>query len=157
MRMMLDEQGLTFLEIMVSVVIIGLLIVALYGLLDGGMAMYQTSDAHLELLQQMRLAMEAIGRDIRRASSVSFNPNNNELTINLPEGPQKYGLDNEDIYGPSGLKGQQLWVTTKNNPLASYLSDFKATKENKLVTIILKAQTPKGNLLTLQSSFTLRN
>ena len=157
MKLSLGEQGITFLETMIALVIIGSLLIGLYGLLESGMAMYQANDAYLELMQQMRFAMLTLGKDIRRANSISFNVIKKELTINFSNGSKKYGLDRKDVYGPSGLSGQQLWGTTKNNPLASYISDFNIIQKDKLVTVILEAKVPKGKILTLQSNFTMRN
>jgi prepilin-type N-terminal cleavage/methylation domain-containing protein len=152
-----DERGLTFVEMMVSITIFSILIISLYGLLESGMSMFQFSDSHLEQMQNMRVAMESIGRDIRKAKSVDFNSTNKELTIRFQTGTEKYGLGNESTYGPSGLNGKKLWITTTSNPLASYLTDFNVTIVNNLVTVKLTATSPKGKLLTLENSFALRN
>lgn len=150
------ESGLTFVEMMVSVTIFSLLILALYGLLDGGMAMYQTSDAHLEQMQNMRIAMETLGRDIREAKSIDFK--NNQLTLTLPNNQRlMYGLGDENIYGPSGLKGKKLWKSAPSSPIASYLTSFEVNAADKLVTVKLTASSPKGRVLTLENTFTLRN
>lgn len=154
----LKEEGLTFLEVMISVTIFGLLIAPLYSLLAGGMALYQISDAQLEQLQNMRVAMESLGRDIREANSITFDKKTNRLTIVFSDGNSKqYGLDSESIYSPSGLKGKKLWKGAVWNPLASYLSGFEVTSIGKLVTVKLTATSPKGRILTLENKFVLRN
>ncbi len=93
MSKLLNEQGLTFLEMMVSVTILGMMILALYGIIDSSMAMFRTSDAHLEQIQNMRVAMESLGRDLREATAISFELRKNELTIYLPDNKtEKYGV-----------------------------------------------------------------
>jgi prepilin-type N-terminal cleavage/methylation domain-containing protein len=155
---LLNEQGLTFLEMMVSVTILGMMILALYGIIDSSMAMFRTSDAHLEQIQNMRVAMESLGRDLREATAISFELRKNELTIYLPDNKtEKYGLASESIYGPSGLKGKKLWKTTESNPIASYLTHFEVINSGKLVTVKFKATSPKGRIITLENKFALRN
>lgn len=158
MSKLFNEQGLTFLEVMVSVTILGIMVVTLYGLLDGSIVMFQTTDAHLELIQNMRIAMESLGRDIREANEISFELRKNELTIFLPDNKiEKYGLSSENIYGPSGLRGKKLWRTTESNPIASYLTHFEVINSGNLVTVNLIATSPKGRVLTLVNKFALRN
>ena len=151
------DEGITFLEVMIAVTIFSILITSLYGLFDGGLTMYRTSDAHLEQMQNMRVAMESLGRDLREATSIDFNPSKNELTVYLPGKTEKYGLETDNIYGPSNLKGKKLWKTTASNPLASYLDEFEVVRSGNLVTVTLSAVSPKGRRIALENKFALRN
>ncbi|WP_227765947.1 PulJ/GspJ family protein [Zhaonella formicivorans] len=157
MKVIQNEKGLTFVELLVTMTIFGLIIISLYGLLDSGLQLFKKYDSRLEQLQHMRVAMETIGRDLRAAQSAAFNQNLKQLTLSVYGKTVKYGLESENIYGPSGLRGKQLWKDTQNQPLASYLDDFTVKIENYFVEVTLAAKSPEGKTLVLKNSFALRN
>lgn len=152
-----DEKGLTFVEIMVAVAILAFLFTAIFGLLETGMTLFAKSDAHLDQVQNMRVAMETLARDLRKAEQVSFNSAAKVLVITFPGGSETYGLGTEAIYGPSGLRGKKLWRATASNPIASYLADFEVIVNANLAEVTLKAITPEDKIILLKNSFTLRN
>lgn len=162
MKYVLNKKGFTLVELMISITILSLVIFSLYGLLETGMYSYKRSDAHLEQVQHLRIAMEKIGRDLRAARSVKWENNTLKITLESSNDVQYY-LGTESIYGPSGLSGSKL--SRNSQPVASYLKEFSAKNKSgnnvltsdSAVVINLTAENPEGKTVSLTNTFYLRN
>lgn len=84
-------RGFTLLEILVSVLILGFLFAAIYGVLDVGNIIFREDMSLVELQQQARQAMAAMVKEIResRPSEISITDGNTQITFNVP--PEVYG------------------------------------------------------------------
>lgn len=84
-------RGFTLVEILVSVVILGFLFAAIYGVLNIGNIIFKDDIALVQLQQQARQAMAAMVKEIResKSSEVSIVEGNTEITFKIP--PEVYG------------------------------------------------------------------
>ncbi|MDS1030065.1 hypothetical protein RDV78_06100 [Bacillota bacterium LX-D] len=108
-------------------------------------------------MQHLSIAMESVGSDIRKASSISFSSELSKLVLNTKDGVITYRLENENIFGPSGVRGKQLWKNYANDPIASYLNSFNVKVENNFAKVKLTAIKPNGENVVLENMFFLRN
>ena len=87
-------RGLTLVEILVSVVILGFLFAAIYGVLNIGNIIFKDDMTLLELQQQARQGMDGMVREIRQTNTDPVEGNisivsGSEITFSVP--PQTYG------------------------------------------------------------------
>lgn len=79
------KKGFTLVEVMVSLSILSLMIVGIYGVLNTGNVTYYKSIGLLELQQQTRQAMSAITRELREATNVSPTGTSTSVTFDTPD------------------------------------------------------------------------
>lgn len=84
-------RGFTLVEILVSVVIVGFLFAAIYGVLNIGNIVYKDDMTLLQLQQQARQAMSTMVKEIRESkpSEVSIVDGNTKIIFKVP--PETYG------------------------------------------------------------------
>ena len=142
-------RGFTFIELMVSISILGLVMAGVGGLLDSG----------------LRLAMERITRDIRAASEVTSNSDGEKIELILPGNKViRYYLVTQSLWGPGGLTGKVLERkegTKQAEPVANYLKLVEFTYEPngtdcEKVNVLLRMELPSGELLEIFTGAVLR-
>ena len=79
-------KGFTLLEILVTVLIFGFIIVGMYGVLNITQANYSTNSVSLNLQRQARQGMNRLSREIRQAylSSIVPGEENDTITFDRP-------------------------------------------------------------------------
>lgn len=84
-------RGFTLVEILVSVVILGFLFAAIYGVLNIGNIVFKDDMTLLQLQQQARQGMDAMVNEIResKSSEVSIVDGNTKIIFKVP--PEVYG------------------------------------------------------------------
>ena len=82
-------KGFTLVEILVSVLILGFLFAAIYGVLNIGNIIFKDDITLVQLQQQARQAMAAMVKEIRESKSSEITIQNNEITLKIP--PEVYG------------------------------------------------------------------
>lgn len=110
-------RGFTLVEILVSILILGLLFAGVYGVLSVGSIIYRDDMSLLELQQQLRLAMQAMVRETResKSSEVTLSDANARITFNIAPatygdpwvGPISYYRDINDV-NADGITDQVL-------------------------------------------------
>ncbi len=76
-----SERGMTLIEVIIVVVVAGILMGALYQIFITGHFIYTKSQYEENLIQNARVAMDWIVRDVRGASTISVDQNQEVLTI----------------------------------------------------------------------------
>jgi prepilin-type N-terminal cleavage/methylation domain-containing protein len=103
------QRGLTLVEIMVSLVIFLVVLMALYQLFDASHSTYSSGTRRQDVQQQARLAMEEIVRSLRMAGYVSENydaPTTNDLAgtarihVATPNALAVFGNLDGSVYNP---------------------------------------------------------
>lgn len=160
-------RGFTFIELMVSITILGLVMAGVGGLLDNGLRDWNKGEVKAEAQQNLRLAMERITRDIRAASEVTSNSDGEKIELILPGNKIiKYYLVTQSLWGPGGLAGKVLERkegTKQAEPVASYLKMVEFTYEPngtyggcEKVNVLLRTELPSGELLEIFTGAALR-
>jgi prepilin-type N-terminal cleavage/methylation domain-containing protein len=90
MRAHSDEQGVTLVELIVAIAIIGVVIAALYLSYFTGVRVFGFNQERVEFHRDQRLISESIGKYIRQADEIYISNDNKELLI-------KYNNSNEEI------------------------------------------------------------
>ncbi len=95
-------RGFTLVEVLVSVLILGFLFAAIYGVLNIGNIIFIDDMTLVQLQQQARLAMDGMIRELRqsKASVIAFN-SSSDISFSIPAqtygdpwlGPIRYYLD----------------------------------------------------------------
>ena len=141
-------KGFTLLEILVTVLIFGFIIVGMYGVLNITQANYSTNSASLNLQQQARQGMSWLSREIRQASwdSIDIVPtppdldanNNNSITFNTPG-----AVGVEYFVTWTLVSGRELWQLKREHPTGTYkiiANDIRG----------LNFLTSSGNIVNIQ-------
>ncbi len=152
------ESGLTLVELLVTLAIIGFVITAVYTFYLSGLSGWKRSTDRMEYQQNARIAMDKMVRDLRYACAVEL------------QEPAEEGLYREILFKVPGESrtlrfcrlGQNLVKNT--SPTSHYhlvvalgITDLLfALNENGVVTITITAGSEKGSF-TLTSSIRPRN
>jgi len=114
-------KGFTLLEILVTVLIFGFIIVGMYGVLNIAQANYGTNSVSLNLQRQARQGMSWLSREIRQASwasivlgSLDVN-DNNSITFNTPG-----AVGVEYFVTWTLVSGRKLWQLKREYPTGTY-------------------------------------
>ena len=81
------RKGFTLVELMVSITIFVVLVMALYGILRTGMSVYLTDGMLLDLQQEARNGMDRIVREVRQSKASSImvgNADSDVLVFSTP-------------------------------------------------------------------------
>lgn len=166
MKRYLTDRGITTIELLLSIVLLLILLTPFYGLLHVGVKSYQTVETKVNHQQNLRIAMEAITRDLRRCtnlvdSAVTTKLDQHNLLLQT--------IDQEIIW--YYLHGQDLrWAIKKrwdfrfqaHNPVAGGITDlrFYYNKEpwsdSTQVTIWIEGTDELGQNYQLSSTVALR-
>ena len=60
-----DESGLTLVELMVTVVMVGLLIIAIPAQFKSGTGIWEKGERHAEVMQNALIGMEQMNRELK--------------------------------------------------------------------------------------------
>ena len=64
----MKKKGLTLIEILVALAILGMIAMALYGILKGGLDVWQGGKERTDIIAQARVAMDRLTRELREAT-----------------------------------------------------------------------------------------
>lgn len=107
---MRDRRGLTLIEVMVSVVILGIIMAGISQLLGGGLYSWQRGETRLEAEQNARLGLERIKSEAQRAMALDDKSSDNKIVLVFPDNVEvSYYIDTtSSTEGPGGLSGYAL-------------------------------------------------
>ena len=179
--MMSDKRGVTLIELLIAVAILGLVMVSIGQLLDSGVQDWQRGETKLEAEQNIRIAMEKISKDLRGAQQVlASEATEQKLVIRLPQNVKvEYYLGSLST-GPGGITGKTLkrtfakysdanlttFIPGQGYPLESEIAGYLESinfaydiskADASLVKITIRSGTlPAGDNLEISSGIALR-
>lgn len=71
-KLLLNRKGMSGVEFVIAVVIVGLIVVAIYDMLRESVNIWKFQDVQTNVVQQARTAMERIARELRQAEISSI-------------------------------------------------------------------------------------
>lgn len=160
------DEGFTTIELLLSIVLMLVLFTPFYGLLHASIKSYRTIETKVNHQQNLRIAMEAIARDLRRCTNLV----NAAVTTQLDEHNLLLQTVDQDIIWYY-LSGQDLrWAIKKpwdlrfqaHNPVAGGITNLKfyynkhPWSDSTQVTIWLEGTDELGQVYQLFSTVTLR-
>ncbi len=150
----LFRGGFTFIEVILSVALLGFIAVSIYGVLSVGDMTWRTEMSLMGIQQEVRLAIDGMSRELRQAETISDPDGGSTISFTIPNVSENisYYLSNSQIIRehPAG--------TTKI--LAKDISSLSFDKSSNEVTISLTAvKTARGRSLqfALTQKVRLRN
>jgi len=148
-------RGFTLLEILVTVLILGILFVGVFGVLNVGNIIFKEDITLVGLQQQVRRAMDTMINEIRESSSSHINPvcSNSTITFNTTPavygdpwaGPISYYLDVNDANN-DGVVNQVIreYPQLTRKILANDISSLSFCLTGNIVEIQVAAQKNIG-------------
>lgn len=88
------QGGFTLIELLISIAIMGILLTAVFNLLDQSLRSWRASSNKTELQQTARHAVDSIVKDVQYAKGVIINNSDKQITIITDQ----YGTDSTIIY-----------------------------------------------------------
>jgi prepilin-type N-terminal cleavage/methylation domain-containing protein len=79
-----NKKGLSLIEMMVAVVILGLIILALVTFFTGGTKSWMAGQSQLKAQREARQAIDRMVREIREASDIKDSSTSSEINFNTP-------------------------------------------------------------------------
>jgi prepilin-type N-terminal cleavage/methylation domain-containing protein len=117
---MINRKGFTIIEVLVSVVIISVLIMAAFAVLDVGRSSWFAGDVRAELRKEMIRAFMAMERELREtrpSQLVSFphGTSSSEVTFKIPEDSNDADTTILDSFGYVEWSGNiRYWLNSSN-------------------------------------------
>lgn len=130
---MKNRQGMTLIEILIAITILGLVMASINQMLDLGLKSWQRNDIQAEAEQNIRIALEKIKSEAQIALALDDKSSSSMLVLVFPDNVEiSYSLGpliSED--GPGGLKGfplQRIYTkysdADRNYPLSEESQDI---------------------------------
>ncbi|ACB85659.1 PilW family protein [Natranaerobius thermophilus] len=135
-----NNRGLTLIEIMATIVIMGLVLTGLYSMFHGSLRSYTTSQEMVNVQQKER-QLDYIVRELRPLALsddyIKINENNGEIKFKTNEQDQykKFYYDDGQIYHDTGSEKIQL---------ISNVTSFSVIEKNKYIAIEVGLNSPEG-------------
>jgi len=151
-----DSRGLTLIELLVTLAMIGFIIAALYTFYLAGLRGWQRGTDRMEAQQSARIAMDRIIYEVRFACDVSIHDQGREMRFRVIGDSRtlRFRLVGEELVFESYPTGSWNYFHTK---VALGINDLHfAADENRLLTITLSAG-PESGETRLSSSVRPRN
>ncbi len=152
-----DEKGLTVIELLATLAIVGFIIAAIYSFHLTGIKGWQRSVSKLDDNQSARIAMDKMIRELRYASSVSLHDQGREIRFTAPHDSYRtlrFRIVGTEIVYDSFPTGSSFYFNTK---VAQNISSINySLNENQLITILIETGQPENKAL-LKGSVYPRN
>jgi len=132
MNLLSNQKGLTLLELIISVGLLGIIMAAGLTLYLTGIKTWKTGDVQLELQQNARIAIKTISEAVRDAKTVEVLDEGNRISIVTNKG------ENIEFY----YKDKKL-MRKKNhtsNTVANYVENIVFKKESSLIFISIEVK-----------------
>ncbi len=132
MNLLSNQKGLTLLELIISVGLLGIIMAAGLTLYLTGVKTWKTGDVQLELQQNARIAIKTISEAVRDAKTVEVLDEGNRISIVTNKG------ENIEFY----YKDKKL-MRKKNhtsNTVANYVENIVFKKESSLIFISIEVK-----------------
>lgn len=137
-------RAFTLIEVLISIVIFGLLIVSIYSVLNVGSNTYYTETGLSSLQQEARRALEWMTRELRESTSRTISvidANNDRITFNtITASNIQYYRDRNDING-DGVTNQVIreYPAGIRKILANDITKLKFSESSNFLEIQLEA------------------
>ncbi|WP_290764467.1 PilW family protein [Halanaerobium sp.] len=146
-----NEQGVTLVELMVAIAIIGVVIAAIYMSYFTAVRVFGFNQDKVEFHREHRLIIETIGKYIRSANEININ--STELLIKYDSSTKKVKLykdENTNYFyidnNPDDSGGERK-VTQLS------LSDLNFSKVDELISIKITLNNDNGDNYTFEEKF----
>ena len=113
---MRNEKGLTLIELVITLLIVSLLLVSIYGIMEGTLRVWIHGSERMDIQQNARVAMNTLETEIRRADRVNFNSTSTSLNLTINGQLVRYHLSDTQLLRAAGGEG--------NNPVAYNLNQL---------------------------------
>jgi len=151
------ENGLTLIELLVTMAIMGFVITAIYSFYLSGLSSWQRSSDHLDHSQNARIAMDKIIKELRYASEAAVFDQGREIRFKAPHDPNRtlrFRLVGSELVFDSYPTGSLYYF---NNKIALDITGLQfSLKGNDLVLIIIETGNDR-KATRLSGSVYLRN
>lgn len=127
-RSLINEKGITLVELLAVIVIGGIITVLIMGIFSNGQNQYNNQTVKAEQLNDIRYAAKVITKEIRKAERVEVNSTSLKLGL---DSPVVFTFTNGEIL-QNGLA------------LVSGIKDFSVFKNNRTLTIKIVSTEHKG-------------
>ncbi len=151
-----NNKGVTLIELLVTLAIIGFVITALYSFYLTGLRGWQRGTDRMEAQQSARIAMDKIIREVRFAEEISLDEDKSTLRFKVEDNIRtlRFRLVNDEIVFDSCPDGEGSYFHTK---IALGITDLKFNLEDsELLKITIEAGNEKSGI-KLKSGVRPRN
>ena len=164
-----NNSGFSLVEILVTMVIMGLVVVAVYSLYQGTQRTANTSEEVVEVQQNLRIASEWLARDLRMAGflvngDAIANAATDTITLTMATSGNKIARISNPVtrcrrppqrfpgrrqqYAPPLLHGDTVRIIRPRNASQPYLAQFTVTDLSAVASDVLPLDFPNAVVLT---------
>jgi Tfp pilus assembly protein PilW len=165
MKPRFSVAGFTLVEVVWATVILVLVLGAMYNLLDTGRRAWELGEQQVEMQQNVRVALNRIVQELRKAKGVASSPVSNSGNLYLTDPEENtvwiYLHPNGDLRRAVRQKGG--FSFTGHNPVAASLTQVEfiynraPVVDSSLVTVKIVGTDPQGRLFSLMTGVKIRS
>jgi len=155
--MMKNDRGFTLLEVVIAMVLMGMVLLVGSQLIFSGIKSWIHGEEQIDVVQNMRAAMDYMTRDIRTAGEVKT-ANTSNIKITIPKADfSTVGVIYQ--FDPIDKEVERKEGTAAPQPVASRISNLTFTYTGdpiRFVSITLTGMRNDGQEITMKSMVSLR-
>ncbi len=152
MKQAINEDGLTLVELIVTITIITFLLASIYGILGGTFKLWQQGSEKIDMQQNARIALNMLETDIKRADMVYSYSGPTSMYLNINNQQIRYHLSGTQLLKAASGQG--------NNPVAYNLKElhynyYPTVSSCSIVEIFMEFES-EGYVYELSSKINVR-
>lgn len=165
-----NDKGFSLIEVLVAMTLLSIVLLVAYNLLFSGMKSWIYGEDQIDVVQNMRVGMDSMTREIRSANEINENKSNEkEIVFTAPDTTfsavkeVRYRYDSKDKeLERKDINNFQPISSRISNIEFSYIpvdSDRPISSDNpiKIVVITMEGAKKDGHKIEIKSKVTLRS
>lgn len=158
--MIKNDKGFSIIEVVIAMTLFGMVLIAGYQFLFSGIKSWTHGEEQIDVVQNMRVGMDFMTREIRSATRVKTIDDSN-IVITVPKADFSSAVDIKYHYDSTGKELEREEGGNGLQPVSSNISGltFSYEPENpkKWVGIEMKGRIKDKKEITIKSKVTLRS
>lgn len=156
--MVIGDKGFTLIEVIISVALLLIIMTAASQLLFSGLASWQHGEEQIDVVQNMRITLDRMTREIRGASTITeIDASGKFIKMEIPLRDFTGKIPVWYKYDADGQEVERKEENGSFQPISSRIKDMIITYEEPVIYITLIGVRSDGHEIVMNAKVTIRS
>lgn len=156
--MITGDKGFTFIEVIISVTLLLIIMTVASQLLFSGLTSWQLGENQIDVVQNMRIALDRMTREIRGTSTITeIDVNGKYIEVKIPVKDLSEEISVRYRYDADDQEVERKKENDSFQPIASRIKDMSITYVEPVVGITLIGVRNDGHEIVMKGKVTIRS